>query len=289
LKQRLVQLDKLLRLLPSKLNLRSKAARRAKGALAVNVTGEANQMINNKEQVLAQAKQMEVAEMQAGASRPKEIVSMTSYDSRQLNYDKTICAFTKITWLQDPIAGCRMVLMDGQCREYFLKFAESKMSGLAQTHLKFYDLGMRIRSAQGAEQIKLIRKAHLKRFHNEMFYCADTEIVYGTIMNQNWGPIFERICAWMEQSVFFLASDTFQRFLEDSLSNEMISKLRVREVAGEQAPCKTVAFGLNPLSESYWLDMFKIMSETVTIGMVVSDMTVPGDTFTNPLFLLLFS
>jgi PAS domain S-box-containing protein len=42
LKARLVQLDKLLRLLPSKLNLRSKAAARAKGNLAIKVTGEAN-------------------------------------------------------------------------------------------------------------------------------------------------------------------------------------------------------------------------------------------------------
>lgn len=45
LKARLVQLDKLLRLLPSKLNLRSKAAARAKGNLAVKVSGEANTMI----------------------------------------------------------------------------------------------------------------------------------------------------------------------------------------------------------------------------------------------------
>ena len=45
LKQRLVQLDKLLRLLPSKLPFRSKASARAKGAMAVKVTGEANQMI----------------------------------------------------------------------------------------------------------------------------------------------------------------------------------------------------------------------------------------------------
>jgi hypothetical protein len=40
-----VQLDKLLRLRPSKLPLRSKASSRAKGKLAANVTGEANQLI----------------------------------------------------------------------------------------------------------------------------------------------------------------------------------------------------------------------------------------------------
>jgi PAS domain S-box-containing protein len=45
LKARLVQLDKLLRLLPSKLAMRSKASARAKGAMAVKVSGEANTMI----------------------------------------------------------------------------------------------------------------------------------------------------------------------------------------------------------------------------------------------------
>ena len=45
LKARLVQLDKLLRLLPSKLPMRSKASARAKGMLAVKVSGEANTAI----------------------------------------------------------------------------------------------------------------------------------------------------------------------------------------------------------------------------------------------------
>jgi PAS domain S-box-containing protein len=48
LKARLVQLDKLLRLLPSKLAMRSKASARAKGAMAVKVTGEANTMIGKR-------------------------------------------------------------------------------------------------------------------------------------------------------------------------------------------------------------------------------------------------
>jgi len=242
----------------------------------VKVSGEANQMLANKEQVMQQAKAMEVSEMQGGSTRPKEIVSLTNYDYRQLNYDKTVAAFTKIMWLQDPIAGCRAVLMDATCREYMIRFAESRMSPLSLSHLKFYDEGMKIRMAQGADQIKLIRKAHMKKYHNDMFYCVDTEITYGTIMQQNWGPIFERICGWMEQSVFFLASDTFQRFLEDEKSTEMISKLRVREMSGEQLFCRTVSAGLNPASENYWLDMFRVMSESASVGMVVSDMTVPG-------------
>eukprot|EP01040_Poterioochromonas_malhamensis_P020566 gene20566-24583_t len=74
LKERLIQLDKLLRLLPSKLNLRSKASARAKGAMAVKVTGEANQLINNKEQVLQQTKQFEMQEQGMNQVRPKALV-----------------------------------------------------------------------------------------------------------------------------------------------------------------------------------------------------------------------
>jgi PAS domain S-box-containing protein len=106
LKQRLVQLDKLLRLLPSKLPFRSKASARAKGAMAVKTSGEANQMIGNKEQILAQAKQAEMQELTQSSDRPKALVSVSSYDPKQLNYDRTVAAFTKVMWLQDPVAAC---------------------------------------------------------------------------------------------------------------------------------------------------------------------------------------
>jgi hypothetical protein len=72
-----------------------------------------------------------------------------------------------------------------------------------------------------------------------------------------------------------LASEAFPRFLEHPSSIEMIAKLRLRESAGEQLPCRTAAYGVT-LSEGYWLDMFKAMSEAVSIGLVVSDMTIPG-------------
>ena len=71
LKKRLVQLDKLLRLLPSRLNLKSKATAQARGALAVKTTGEANTMIVAKEQILNAGEQREEKEAAAGA-RPKQ-------------------------------------------------------------------------------------------------------------------------------------------------------------------------------------------------------------------------
>eukprot|EP00595_Chromulina_sp_UTEXLB2642_P002385 CAMPEP_0196767552 /NCGR_PEP_ID=MMETSP1095-20130614/41737_1 /TAXON_ID=96789 ORGANISM="Chromulina nebulosa, Strain UTEXLB2642" /NCGR_SAMPLE_ID=MMETSP1095 /ASSEMBLY_ACC=CAM_ASM_000446 /LENGTH=883 /DNA_ID=CAMNT_0042135995 /DNA_START=41 /DNA_END=2692 /DNA_ORIENTATION=- len=276
LKQRLVQLDKLLRLLPSKLNLRSKASARAKGAMAVKTSGEANQMIANKEQILQQARQAEIQEMTENQNRPKQLVSASSYDPKTLNYDRTVSSFTKIMWLQDPMGACRALLMDPLCRDYFLKFAEGNCSILVQTHIQFFGICMDIRTAQGAQQIKKIRSAHMKRNKNVLFYCATTEIVYGTLNNLNWGPIFENLCLWQEQTAFFLSSEAFNRFLEHPSSIEMISKLRQRELAGEQLPIRTVAAGVNPQSETFWLELFRNFSETVSIGMVISDMTVPG-------------
>jgi hypothetical protein len=46
-------------------------------------------------------------------------------------------------------------------------------------------------------------------------------------------------------------------------------------VAGEQLPVRTAAYGVS-LTESYWLDMFKNMIETLSVGVVISDMTIPG-------------
>ena len=276
LKQRLIQLDKLLRLLPSKLNLRSKASARAKGALAVKVTGEANQMIANKEAIMQQAKQMEQQEAMQAGSRPKQVVTVSAYDPRSLNYDRTIAAFTKIMWLQDAVASCRGLLADSACLHAFIEYAETSCSELVRTHLKFIDWAMKIRAAPGQQQLKKIRALHLKYDKNPLFYCTTNEIVVTTMNQQNWQPIFENLCIWQEQTTFMLASEAFHRFLEHPSSNDLITKLRARELAGEQLTVKTVAAGLNPNSESFWLDMFRVMSETISIGMVVSDMTVPG-------------
>jgi hypothetical protein len=219
---------------------------------------------------------MEVQELAANQNRPKSLVSVSSYDSRSLNYDRTIAAFTKIMWQQDPVAACRAILIDPMCFDYVMQFAEGSCSPLVQTHLKFFKQATGVRLAQGAAQVKKLRAAHLKKNYNPIFYCTTTEIVYGTINNMNWGPIFEQTCLWQEQSTFFLASEAFQRYLEHPSSIEMITKLRQRELAGEQLPCRTCAFGVNPQSETYWLDMFKNMSETVSLGMIISEMTIPG-------------
>jgi hypothetical protein len=44
----------------------------------------------------------------------------------------------------------------------------------------------------------------------------------------------------------------------------------------EKVPFNTAAFGINPSSVDFWLEMFRVLSETVSCGMIVSDMTIPG-------------
>jgi len=52
LKTRLVKLDMLLKMLPRKLPMKSQAAARAKGQLAAKVTGGANSMVRDKEELM---------------------------------------------------------------------------------------------------------------------------------------------------------------------------------------------------------------------------------------------
>lgn len=66
-----MQLNKLLRLLPSRLNLKSKATAQARGALAAETTGGANIMIVAKKQILTAGEQREEKEAAAGV-QPKQ-------------------------------------------------------------------------------------------------------------------------------------------------------------------------------------------------------------------------
>ena len=259
LKARLIQLDKLLSLLPSKLNLRSKASARAKGSMAVKTTGEANANLFNKEDILRQAKAAEMQEMAQGSSRPRSLVSASQYDASRLNYDRTIAAFTKIMWLQDPVAACRSMLIDPMGREYFQAFAESSCSQLVQFHARYWDQVMQFRAAQGPMQMKKIRKLHMAKKQNPLFYCSTVEIEYGTLNQTNWGPIFNTQCQWQEQSTIMLASEAFLRFLEHASFPELIAKLAARERAGEQMYCRTAGFGVAPGSETMWMDLFKVI------------------------------
>jgi hypothetical protein len=93
----------------------------------------------------------------------------------------------------------------------------------------------------------------------------------------NWGPVFQEMAQKQQLTVNLLAIELLPRFLNSKIGYSMVIKIRQREAAGGQpGPLRTIAAGLDKNAESYWLDMFRKMSETVSIGMVISDMTVPG-------------
>jgi hypothetical protein len=87
-------------------------------------------------------------------------------------------------------------------------------------------------SAQGQEQIRLIRKFHRKMAKNSLFYCTTTEIVVGQLNQTNWGPIFQEMGQKHQVSALLLAQDLLPRFLNSKLGYACVLKLRAAEVSG---------------------------------------------------------
>lgn len=131
-------------------------------------------------------------------------------------------------------------------------------------------------SFQGQEQLKLIRQFHKKKYYNSLFFCTSTEIVYGTLNSMNWGPVFQEMTQKQQVSIAILATEVLPKFLNSKLGQTLVLRVRQREMMGQQGALRTVAAGLDKNSETYWFDMFRVMSETISIGVVISDMTIPG-------------
>lgn len=129
--------------------------------------------------------------------------------------------------------------------------------------------------------MRLIRKFHMKKNKNSIFYHTSTEINYGTLNQMNWGPVFQEMGVRAQSVISNLANDVLPKFLNSKIGFGMIKKLRERELSGQQTPLRTVACGLDQKSPTFWLDLFRVMSETATIGVVVSDMTIPGIPLTH--------
>jgi PAS domain S-box-containing protein len=178
LKKRLVQLDKLLHLLPHKLGVRSKASKRAKGAMAVKTTGEANRNIANKDHIVQQAAFEE--KMDEGSSKgPSETFADKRYieaDGKALgDFSDTVYAFTKIVWLADPRASLRGLIQDSKLASIFHTFA-SINDQLCEFHADFCCKYVSIALAQGNQQLRLIKKLHKVMKQNSLFYCTANEV-----------------------------------------------------------------------------------------------------------------
>lgn len=69
------------------------------------------------------------------------------------NYDGTIFAYTKITWLQDPTGTLRSMLMDQAGFMSFDAFLKQCGSHMSQTHLRFWVEAQQILMTQGPQQV----------------------------------------------------------------------------------------------------------------------------------------
>jgi hypothetical protein len=149
-----VQLDKLLKLLPTKLNLRSKASSRAKGALAVKVTGEANDLVNNKDAVLAQTSKADAEEK--NANRPKALaVAAMETPMSQLNLENTVYGFTKLIWLNKPADTMQSIIANKLAQDLFTDFLKTT-SIMYQYQFDFVCKFFEIASAQVHDIVYII-------------------------------------------------------------------------------------------------------------------------------------
>ena len=117
---------------------------------------------------------------------------------------------------------------------------------------------------QGQQQQNLIKKLHIKKGKNSLFYCTTTEIVYGTIHQQNWGPVLQEMTQKNQMITAIMAAEALPRFLNSKFGHALVIAIKNREAGGNRQPLKTAACGLDKNSESFWLDMFRVMSETGT-------------------------
>ncbi len=108
----------------------------------------------------------------------------------------------------------------------------------------------------------MVRKAHRKKVKNSVFYCTYSEITYGTLDKQNWAPIFQEMTQKSQMIAAIVASEVLPKFLNSRFGLGLVMLIRQRELSGQMLPLKTVAAGLEKSSETFWLDMFKVMSES---------------------------
>lgn len=84
-----------------------------------------------------------------------------------------------------------------------------------------------------------------------------------------------------KSSVNFLAKELLPRFMNSKLGFALINILRVREEDGltvlnsangpnrpnaPKGPLRTVAFNISRNTETFWFEMYKVLSESIPIG-----------------------
>ena len=126
----------------------------------------------------------------------------------------------------------------------------------------------------------MMRRLHKTRTANCMYICTQTEIKYGQLDKQDWDALFMHLTQRNDFSISFLAKEILPKFLNSKLGFALINILHMREEDGlnpatgtnsQKMPhtakgLRTVAYGINEKDESFWFEMFKVLSEALPLG-----------------------
>lgn len=111
--------------------------------------------------------------------------------------------------------------------------------------------------------------------------CCSSRIFSDQLTNQNIEVLFLDLEKSNKSSVNFLASELLPRFMNSKLGFALINILSVREEEGltvlnsangpnrpnaPKGPLRTVAFNISRNTETFWFEMYKVLSESVPIG-----------------------
>ncbi|KAH8048362.1 PAS domain-containing protein [Aureococcus anophagefferens] len=223
---KLQQLNKLLQMLPKKLNLRSAKVARPR-LLAARTDGGANDALTAPTEVEVHAPKMEST------------------------WAATYFALTRIRWLASAEATARGLVLDAATGKMLADFAAEHGSPLTQTHVQFAREAADVLrdDLESKASKKQLRKLHLRMRHNPIFYCTRTEIVIGDIDETAWEPIRKEVAWGLDVSTKFLAAD-LPRVLRSETGRSIVEHTGY----GPEQIGKKCTFLQGPETEQYLID-----------------------------------
>ncbi|KAJ1444438.1 hypothetical protein M885DRAFT_627123, partial [Pelagophyceae sp. CCMP2097] len=276
---RLAQLNKLLQMLPSKLDLRSSTTARKRGMMASSVQGAPAAKDEDGAEALEAEKAQAMAEI-GETGEPRD-------------WTKAIFALTRVMWMENGESTMKGLLASKKTAKSVEEFAVATGSTLVCTHVRFM---MDALSVEAGDHDAL-RRLFMVRHHNAMYYCSRQEINYGELDYTDWDGVSQEVARAVGTSAKFLAAELLPSLMRSSAGVKLVKTVRKGEASGgtddspkkkkkskkkdkEGAALVTCANGVSDAllgSDRYWLEMFgNVAASFSSVGIVVSDMRVPG-------------
>ena len=111
--------------------------------------------------------------------------------------------------------------------------------------------------------------------------CYPSQIYFDPLTTRNIEATLSELEKRYKLSINFLAKELLPRFMNSKLGFSLINILRVREeddltevnginginrLSAPKGPLRTVAFNISRKTETFWFEMYKVLSESVPIG-----------------------